>query len=443
MNYSPELTGIGKYTGEMASWLVARGHEVRVVAAPPYYPAWSIQEEYRRPFYRKEAAPGEPTVYRTPLYVPAKPSGIKRTIHLFSFMLFSSPVMLRQIFWRPEVVFTVEPTFFAAPLTLLVARLSGAASWLHIQDFEIDAAFDLGLLPAEGPLHALALNLEKFFTRGFSRVSSISPKMVERSVAKGMEAGRVVLFPNWVDTETIHPQLTPSSFREELGLSDKIVLLYAGNMGTKQGLESLAPLAESFAPGAPDADPRVHFIFCGDGSLRPHLQALVGHLPNCTLLPLQPLHRLNDLLNTATIHLLPQRGGAADLVMPSKLTGALASGRPVIATADPGTQVAVVVDDGSLPCGIVVPADDSDALHAAVVRLINDPELCAGLGRNAREYAVQNLGKTEVLTQFERDLIAVTEKLPTPPARHPTSSKMESMSKSVNASVERARESVG
>ena len=155
LNYAPELTGIGKYTGEMAAWLAERGHEVRVVTAPPYYPAWRVREDYRGKLYRTEngAKDGEPIVYRTPLYVPEKPTGIKRMVHLFSFMLGSLPVMLRQIFWQPEIVFTVEPTFFCAPLALLVARAAGAASWLHVQDFEVDAAFDLGLLPAEGPIH--------------------------------------------------------------------------------------------------------------------------------------------------------------------------------------------------------------------------------------------------------------------------------------------------
>ncbi len=180
LNYAPELTGIGKYTGEMSSWLAARGHEVRVVTAPPYYPAWSIREDYRGKLYRTEKVPGEPIVYRTPLYVPAKPTGLKRMVHLFSFMLGSLPVMLRQIFWQPEIVFTVEPTFFGAPLALLVAQTSGAASWLHVQDFEVDAAFDLGLLPAKGLIHDFALGLEEFFTQAFTRVSSISHKMVER-----------------------------------------------------------------------------------------------------------------------------------------------------------------------------------------------------------------------------------------------------------------------
>jgi colanic acid biosynthesis glycosyl transferase WcaI len=403
LNYSPELTGIGKYTGEMASWLAGRGHEVRVVTAPPYYPAWSIREDYRGRLYRTERNSGEPLVYRTPLYVPAKPTGMKRMVHLFSFMLGSLPVMLRQCFWNPDIVFTVEPTFFGAPVALLVANATGAASWLHVQDYEIDAAFDLGLLPANGPVHSLALGLEQFFTRAFTRVSSISHKMVERAYAKGVPPEQVVLFPNWVDIDSVYPQdaAAPNIFRRELGLEGKIILLYSGNMGAKQGLELLAPLAASF-----EKNPQVHFIFCGDGAFRPTLESLVGNRPNVTLLPLQPLERLNDLLNTADIHLLPQRTGAADLVMPSKLTGMLSSGRPVIATADAGTQVARVVDGGTPEdaCGLVVPPEDPAALHAAVERLIEDGALRTRLGANARRFAVQHLGRQQVLEQFEEDV---------------------------------------
>jgi colanic acid biosynthesis glycosyl transferase WcaI len=397
LNYAPELTGIGKYTGEMSSWLASRGHDVHVVTAPPYYPAWKIREDYRGKLYRTERVAGEPVVYRTPLYVPAKPTGVKRMVHLFSFMLGSLPVMLREIFWQPQIVFTVEPTFFGAPLALLVAQAAGAASWLHVQDFEVDAAFDLGLLPAEGLVHDFALGLEEFFTQAFTRVSSISQKMVERALAKGVPVARTILFPNWVDVDAIHPQprSAANSFRQELGLEEKIIVLYSGNMGAKQGLELLAPLARTF-----EDDARVHFLFCGDGAFRPQLETLVAHLPNVTLLPLQPFARLNDLLNAADIHLLPQRAGAADLVMPSKLTGMLSSGRPVVATADHGTQVAQVVEG----CGLVVPAEDAPALHAAVQQLIDDEPLRQQLGAAAREYAVEHLGKEQVLLQFERNL---------------------------------------
>ncbi|HEU5341797.1 glycosyltransferase WbuB [Edaphobacter sp.] len=404
LNYAPELTGIGKYTGEMAEWLAGRGHEVRVVTAPPYYPAWSIREDYRGKAYRIErGGVGTPTVFRAPLYVPAKPTGLKRVAHLASFMLGSLPVMLGQAFWRPEVVFTVEPTFFCAPVALAVAQATGAASWLHVQDFEVDAAFDLGLLPSRGLLHDLALGLERLFTRGFSRVSSISSKMTERAEAKGVTRERIRLFPNWVDVGAVYPRgrAVGNLFLRELGLERKIVLLYSGNMGSKQGLDVLAPLAQWF-----EGDARVHFIFCGDGAFRPQLEALVAGYPNVTLLPLQPMERLNELLNAADIHLLPQRAGAADLVMPSKLTGMLSSGRPVIATADAGTQVAKVVEGSGAghACGLVVPAEDGVALHEAVARLVDDAALRLRLGENARRYAVEHLGRDQVLEQFEREL---------------------------------------
>ena len=409
LNYSPELTGIGKYTGEMAVWLAERGHDVRVVTAPPYYPAWKIREDYRGSLYRTENLPGKPLVFRTPLYVPSRPTGIKRIIHLISFMLGSFPVMIREMFWQPHVVFTIEPTFFCAPLTLFVARSAGAASWLHVQDFEVDAAFELGLLPAQGPVHDAALRIEKFFVYAFDRISGISRRMVEKAISKGVPEQRATLFPNWVDVDLIHP-LDPDAksinlIRRELeefvpGIREKIILLYSGNMGAKQGLELLAPLAEAFL-----CNPRVHFIFCGDGAFRPKLENMVSGLQNVTLLPLQPLDRLNDLLNAADIHLLPQRASAADLVMPSRLSAMLSSGRPVIATAHEGTQVAMVVEGR----GLVVPPEDAEALYEAVQRLVDDPTLRQRLGKAAREFAVKHLGTESVLKQFEADLISLVE----------------------------------
>jgi colanic acid biosynthesis glycosyl transferase WcaI len=406
LNYAPELTGIGKYTGEMAAWLAERGHEVRVVTAPPYYPAWRIRDDYRGTWYRTERAPGRPVVYRTPLYVPARPTGIKRIVHLISFMLGSLPVMLRQMFWQPQVVFTVEPTFFCVPTTLFAGKSAGAVCWLHVQDFEVDAAFELGLLPAQGPVHDAAVRTEKFFTYAFDRVSGISSMMVDRARAKGIPDERAVLFPNWVEVESIYPiamDRRANLFRRELAgqvpnIENKVILLYSGNMGAKQGLELLAPLAGSF-----ESDARVHFIFCGDGAFRKRLEELVAHRPNVTLLPLQPLDRLNDLLNAADVHLLPQRASAADLVMPSRLSAMLSSGRPVIATAHTGTQVATVVEGR----GLVIPPEDPDALHGAVLRLVDDEVLRLQLGVAAREYAVQNLGKRQVLEQFEQDLEAL------------------------------------
>jgi colanic acid biosynthesis glycosyl transferase WcaI len=404
LNYAPELTGVGKFTGEMASWLAGRGHEVHVVAAPPYYPAWKIRADYGIGLYCTERPAGGPVVHRIPLYVPSRPTGIKRLAHLISFVVGSIPVMLREIFWQPQLVFTVEPTFFGAPLAMLVARVCGAASWLHVQDFEVDAAFDLGYLRPDGVLRAVALWMERRFMGAFDRVSSISAKMRERSWAKGVLPGAAVLFPNWVDVETVRPlewcEDCIRRIRRELlpkvaEIEHKIIFLYSGNMGEKQGIGVLAPLAAGFA-----GDDRIHFVFCGDGAFRSRLEESVRGMDNVTLLPLQPLTLLNRLLNVADVHLLPQRVGAADLVMPSRLTGMLASGRPVIAMADVGTQVALVVEG----LGLVVPLEAAGTLRAAVELLVDNGELRLRLGRAARAYAVAHLGKEAVLKRFEMDM---------------------------------------
>jgi colanic acid biosynthesis glycosyl transferase WcaI len=400
INYSPELTGIGKYSGEMAQWLATRGHDVRVVTAPPYYPAWRVRTDYRGWRYKTEPGKGRDgvRVYRCPLYVPRRPSGRTRVLHLSSFMLSSLPIMLSQAQWRPDVVLAVEPTFMSSLAGWMTARMAEAVAWLHIQDFEVDAAFDLGLLESDGHVHRVAEAVERRLMHRFDCVSTISEKMMQRLAEKGITADKTVMFPNWVDTDAIAPLGGPSRLRQQLGLGqDKVVLMYAGNMGMKQGLDLLPLLAREFAP-----DPRVHFIFCGDGAYRPQLAGMLHGAANVTMLPLQPFDRLNDLLNTADIHLLPQRPDAADLVMPSKLTGMLASGRPVIATAAAGTQVALTL--GS--CGIAVPPLDTPALFAAVRALVDDLGMRHALGVSARAHAVEHLGRERVLQRFESELFA-------------------------------------
>ena len=402
INFFPELTGIGKYSGEMAEWLAAQGHEVRVVSAPPYYPQWKLRLGDNRWLVERtdesrfgNSRGGSLLVYRCPLWVPASPSGLGRILHLASFALSSLPIMVRQMFWRPHVIISIEPPLFCAPASWACARLSGAKAWLHVQDFEVDAAFELGVLQAQW-LRSAVSHLEAWLMRRFDRVSSISPNMVRRLIRKSVAEERTSLFVNWVDVGAIFPLDFPSAMREELGISpDTTVALYSGSMGEKQGLEIVLDSAAKLA-----ADARIVFILCGDGAARPRLQERYEGLPNVLWLPLQPSERLNDLLNMADIHLLPQRSGAEDLVMPSKLSGMLASGRPVVATANTGTQI----DDTLRDCGVVVEPDNIDAFSGAIRQLATDVGRRAGLGRHAREFAVRHWAKESVLQEFNRQL---------------------------------------
>ena len=437
------MTGIGKYSGEMADWLVARGHEVRVVTAPPYYPQWRVGDGYTN-WWKKEQIQGARykgqvdtkflnssasglsslVIYRCPLWVPAKPSGLKRLLHLASFALSSFPVMLGQLLWRPDVVLVIEPPLMSAPEALLVAKLSGAKVWLHVQDFEVDAAFDLGILKSRW-LRNLVLAIERCLMRRFDRVSTISPKMMDKLLGKGVSSGKVQLFPNWVEINQIQDarykvQGKATSYREELGISvDAVVALYSGNMGGKQGLEILAQVAEIQIQGTryevqgarykvqdnpPPLSPvpEIVFVFCGDGAGRADLVARCEGLPNVRFMDLQPQERLSELLAFADIHLLPQRADAADLVMPSKLTGMLASGRPVVATAHADTELAKVVTG----CGLVVEPEQPQAFADAINTLACDAALRDSLGRAGRAYAERNLDRDVVLAKFEQDLLA-------------------------------------
>ncbi|QFY42176.1 glycosyltransferase WbuB [Candidatus Methylospira mobilis] len=394
INYAPELTGIGKYNGEMAEWLAANGHEVRVVTAHPYYPSWCVQSGYDGGRYRCEIRNGV-RVWRCPLWVPAQPSGWKRLIHLAGFALSALPVMLMQIFWRPDVVLVLEPPLFCSPAAWLVARLCGAGCWLHIQDYEVDAAYAMGLLKSKG-VHNLVNRVERMLLQGFDRVSSLSGRMLDKALDKGVKPERLIPFPNWVDIEAISPVSGGNAYRKQLNLpEDAVVALYSGNMGNKQGLELLAAAA-----GMLDGRTDIFFVFCGNGSGRAALVEGCSGLARVRFLELQPVERLNELLGLADMHLLPQRADAADLVMPSKLTGMLASAKPVIATADSGTELGIVVSNA----GIIVEPGDAAGFARAIAALADEPEQRRRLGEAGRAYALRYLDKAVVLERFEQDL---------------------------------------
>jgi colanic acid biosynthesis glycosyl transferase WcaI len=394
-NYAPEPTGIGKYSGEMAQWLAARGHQVRVVCAPPYYPQWQLAQVYRWPPYRREVL-AHVDVWRAPLWVPAKPGGLARIVHLLSFALSSVPVMLWQLWWRPQVVITVAPSFLCAPMGWLTAKLSGAKTWLHIQDFELDVAFQMGLLQGE-TAQRVAFKLESQVLRGFDRVSSISGRMHARLLSKGVRPQRALHFPNWVDVDAVRPWHGLSAYRAELQLNPgAFVALFSGTWGPKQGL-LLIPQAARLLAHRSD----IVFVVCGDGVMRPELERACAGLSNVHLLPLQPAERLPELMGLADVHLLTQSPGAEDLVLPSKLSSMLASGRPVVSTCRPNTEIAELLVDS----GLVVPPEDAAALAAAIKELANTPALCKQMGASARRVAQERIGTETVLRKLEADLM--------------------------------------
>lgn len=398
INYSPELTGIGKYTGEMAEWLASHGHTVRVVTAPPYYPTWNVFPGYRTFSFQREHLNGV-DVWRCPLWVPAKPSALKRLIHLTSFALSSLPVMLCQVKWRPDVVMVIQPPFFCAPSALLVSLLTKACSWLHVQDFEVPAFFRLGF-GVSTRLEKLFTGFESCLTKSFDRVSTISFSMVERLQLLGVEARKCQYIPNWVDVEHIRPLPRAESLRSRLGISDDtFVALYSGNMGKKQGLEMVIEAAMHFQ----GTHPEVLFLLVGDGAAHRELKNMTEDLSlaNVKFLPLLPLAELPNLFTSADLHLVIQKRGAADVVMPSKLTGILAAGGTVLITADQNTELGRLVE--KFPAiGIRVAPEDVQEFIDGVEQSIRRIRANGYLNTASRAYAEKYLDKNVILGNLER-----------------------------------------
>lgn len=395
INYSPELTGIGKYSGEMARWLASQGHDVHVVTAPPYYPEWRVRQGFRGLRWRFEYDEGV-RVLRCPLYVPSQPSSLTRLLHLLSFSLSSFLPLLLQFFWRPRLVVLVVPTLFCAPQAILLARLCGAKSVLHVQDYEVDAMFGLGLGKGRG-LRRLALAMERFILRRFDRVSTISPGMVQRARDKGVDDIRLRLFPNWSEVSRFRGVRRSQAMLQRLSVPlGKKVILYAGNIGNKQGLETLVEVAAQLRECRD-----LMFLLVGEGAGKAVLVESVQArgLENVVFAPLQSYDELPTLLASADVHLVIQKRGAADAVLPSKLTNILAVGGNAVITADPDTSLGQLCSDYP-GIAVLVEPESVVALRTGIETALAMPspnEVAAG-------YAAGFLDKDAILARFLREL---------------------------------------
>jgi colanic acid biosynthesis glycosyl transferase WcaI len=368
---------------------------VRVIITPPHYPEWRIARGYKAWMWRREAF-GAVQLLRCPLWVPAAATPFARILHLLSFAASSLvPSLWQAARFRPELVWAVEPTACAAPVALLAARLCRAKACLHVQDLEAEALCALGLAGRPRLRRLLRLAYGSLVRR-FDLVSTICTHMCARLRGYGVAEERLCLFPNWVDTEVIRPLAATSLLRRQCGLADhQVVALYAGSMGAKQGLDALAEVAERLR-----AHPEVQLVLCGAGTRRPRLEHQIATCANVTLLPLQPEPRLNELLNAADIHLLPQRPEAATFALPSKLAGILASGRPVVAQAEGGELAAA-----ARRCGVVVPPGDAAAMAEAILDLAADPARRRRLGAVARQLAEEHLQRDPIIARYEHRLV--------------------------------------
>ncbi len=396
-NFSPEKTGIGKYNGELAEWLIGRGHEVDVITSNPYYPEWKVHPQYRHKKWRTERS-DRLTVYRCPMYVPTRLSGPKRMLSDLSFIITSSIFWLRVLFKpRYDVVMAVCPSLFVGLFPTFYQKVRGGIFVFHIQDLQLDAAISMGMLKNKAIIRSLQW-IERIFLRQATFVSSISEGMKQHILHKGVAKEKYLMLENWVDTEFIAPlsQNTCADLRREIGLTaaDRVVL-YSGNMGEKQGLEIIIEAAKLLSKHKD-----WKFVLCGDGTKKQELKALAEELPNVSFIDLISYGRLPELLSLAEVHLVPQKRVSRDLVLPSKVGSILGVGGLAIVAADINTSLYNLMESRDL--GILVQPEHVQQLVSAIEVALtrnHDP-----LRLRARQFAEENLNIEVILSGFERSV---------------------------------------
>ena len=408
-NFSPELTGIGKYSGEMMEWLAESGHNCTVVTSYPYYPQWEVSKEYRSKrfwFYKEKKeypSGGVLKVYRCPMYVPKEPNGKKRIISDFSFFFSAFLQIVILLFKkRNDFVISVSPSFLNGLLGVFYKKIKKAKHLHHIQDLQIEAASELGMIKSQSVLDML-FKMENYIFKNSEVVSSISETMMKRISAKAKKD--ISFLPNWTDTSFFFPIKDKKELKTKFNLDkDDKVILYSGAIGEKQGLENILFTAESLK-----SEPNLRFVICGSGPYKKVLEDKANGmgLKNVSFFPLQPKEDFNDFLNMADVHLVIQKKNASDLVMPSKLTTILSVGGAALVTADFGTDLHTLISKYNI--GHVVEAENKQELTNGISHLMKSNDL-PNIQKNAHEYANEYLNIDKIMARLDNELLGVIAK---------------------------------
>lgn len=393
LNYYPEDTAIGLYSTQMAEYLHSKRWNVTVITGFPYYPQWEIANNYKNKKSFIEENNNGIRILRYKQFVPNNPTFIKRILHIVDFTL-GSIFNLKKI-KHTDIVLSVIPFTSSAWLGEKLAKRLHAKHWIHIQDFEFDAAFESGIAKKNKIINFIAkklFKLEQTILNNANIVSTISNGMLLKLSEKS-NSNRFY-FPNWVDNSAIDPD---KSKQHAYLNSDKFKILYSGNIGAKQDWDFFKSIAAHY-----QNDNRIEFIIVGDGALKSKLVADTKSIKNVLHFNPIPFANLNDLLCATDLHILFQKSNVIDTVMPSKILGMMASAKPSLVTGNLKSEVAKVFEISK--GGTFIEASNVKKVIESIEKYISHKNIASLQGENAQKYILNKFSKTKVLSNFEMQL---------------------------------------
>jgi len=296
---------------------------------------------------------------------------------------------------RHNVLFVMNPFTMAGLPMHLLQWLKGARVIYSVEDVYPDALVRAGILKRKLGT-GLVDALERSCYRRASCIRVISEGMRESLISRGIPAAKVVTLPYFADTDFIRPLARATALRDRYGLGDKFAVLYAGNMGLIHGVDVVVRAA-----GLLRNDPEILFVLVGEGMEKPRLEQLARqlYLSNVRFLPMQPIEELPDVLATADVSLVTLKKEFAHESVPSKVYSILASGRPMIACASIGTEIARLVDQSQ--AGICVDPAAPEDLAKAILKLRSDPARRDAMGNRGRDFVVEHFSREAVSRQLD------------------------------------------
>lgn len=408
LNYAPEPTGVGVYTTRLARLLSDEGHSVHVVTGLPHYPVWKFSEGYSGRTIEERDGDVRVTRIRHPL--PRNTLGPSRVAMEAVFAARSLTVRTE----KPDLILAVSPALLTVAAALIRRRWWGGTPVGALsQDLYCRAIAETGALGGRGA--RLASWLERALFRGADGVSVIHDQFKATLAALGVDAEKITVNRNWTHIGAV-PSSAPE-FRERHGWrDDETVVLHAGNMGVKQGLEnvvSAARLAEQEGHRA------LRFVMLGDGSRRGHIEGLAAGLTNIEFIDPLPDGEFERALASADVLLLNERSGLREMCVPGKLTSYFAAARPVVAATAPSGAAAGEIEAAG--AGVCVAPGDPQALLRAITDIRTSPERAISMGASGFAYSTAVLSEgaaTKAYLRWIEDLTSGVDavRIPSPRA---------------------------
>lgn len=377
--FRPDVASTGVIMSKLADEFIAQGHQVTVLTSVPHYDVNRQWPEYTgRLFFTEDQGPLR--IHRIYTRVAKDKSNLlQRAIAYGSFNFLS---VLRAITLpRFDVILACSPPLSNGVIADLIGRVRGVPFVYNVQDIWPDVAIRAGLLKSSSIIHFLKM-MEKHVYHSASGLAVISEGFRKNLLGKGVPDEKISVIPNFIDTDFITPQPKNNSFSRLHGLTDKFVVLFAGNMGFSQGLEFVIDAARML-----QSHDRIKFVLVGNGAGRKKAEEYLRSLglTNVEFLPYQPQESLPAMYGSADVCLIPLRRGFSNESVPCKLFSIMAAGRPAIAAIDRGSETWELLERAQ--AGIAVEPENPEALARAVLDYFLNEEARQQAGQKGRRCA--------------------------------------------------------